>query len=471
MRGFYRRPIKIARQVDYEIIVETFQAIGRSALFSMTMEQGRRDAADLYDKLRAGQNDEQPEETQYVGDGVMKKILLLVALALWAFPPCFAPLSAQAAQAPPSANKPGAELVRTMLGLYRDKRPEVRMQALYLSAGLAPHQELVSELRKRRARADPAERFAISYALATMTHEPRDITTFLQAFPVEGCTYFKAIPWSWDFLRLGAGLPRFLLMLAYENAYREQALPRFVTVTAAWEPPGYVFGDVPRHDPLVSAYKDKHPEVDHYPAHCEEDLSNAWYERPNALLDPIRKLLGSEDDISRISALLMAEFAFEGANEVREEEFGLYAKRTMAKNERMLFDNLVKYHGKDEKSWRPYVLAFPESQKELIELLEFEKSIYKMPGECVVSELMTLVRNQKDPDAAKKLTAVLQYGKKYLSKQLYEYAKIALKIQRGEQDAEKEECLLRPISNNPALIAWASCPSGQRAANAGPLAP
>jgi hypothetical protein len=402
-----------------------------------------------------------------------KACLILAALALWGALSCFSPLCAMATQAPQapqaaqSAGKPGAELVQTMLSLYRDERQHVRMQALYLSAGLAPHQELVSELRERRTQADPAEKFAISYALAAMTYAPEDIKAFLQAFPGDGCTHYKAILYGWDFLMLGTGLPRFLLMLAYENTYREQALQRFMTVTAAWEPPLYAGGDVPRHDPLVGAYEDKHPDVDWYPPDCEEDLSKAWYNRPNALLDPIRKLLKSEDDISRISALLMAEFAFADENDVRQEEFDIYAKRTMTKNERILFDNVVKYNGEDEKSWSHYVSAFPESKKEILDLLEFEKNLYKMPGECIVSELMILVRNKKDSDAAKKLTKVMQYGKKYLSKYLYEYAKIALKIQKGEQDEEKEECWLQPIRNGQALISWASCLSEQCEAKKG----
>jgi hypothetical protein len=70
------------------------------------------------------------------------------------------------------------------------------------------------------------------------------------------------------------GLPRFLLILAYENAYQEKALQRFLTITDPWQPVLYEFGDVPRDDPLVRAYEAKYSGVNYNIPICEKMPGN-----------------------------------------------------------------------------------------------------------------------------------------------------------------------------------------------------
>jgi hypothetical protein len=373
-----------------------------------------------------------------------KACLILAALALWGALPCFAPFSAMAAQAPqaqvpqapqapPSANKPGAELVQTMLSLYRDKRPEVRMEALFASAGLAPYPELVEHLRAGLATAGAAERFILRYVLATMTRASEDIEAFLDAFPADACAVYEAM--LMEYALRHREIADFLLTLAYENeVWRKKALPRLRTILVNL--PDLYWGEY-EMDPLRR--RDNTLDESYELPGCEQDVK-VPEEPTEAPAAPIAALLASKDDVTRLTALLMRNNVY-GLRAGHEEAaaFADYGQRDMTPPERVFFafcthhDDRPNPHAVDAEAEKMaimrYVPAFPDTPQAMEDVLGLEARTYRAPRRGLFDTLLYMAKDDfNDWEAARKLELALQYGKKYLS---------ARQQQAGERTLQK----------------------------------
>ena len=144
--------------------------------------------------------------------------------------------------------------------LLEDPSLSTRLQACFLAAGLPEAPELVDSLRRRsRDATDAMERIAVLYALATTTRDAGDCEAFLAAFPAEPQLFFDLMEAEWALARgtLNTGFADFLLLLAYEPATRQKALPHVARI--ACNMPGEL-ESMGRYwkDPLVGPYARKH---------------------------------------------------------------------------------------------------------------------------------------------------------------------------------------------------------------------
>lgn len=146
--------------------------------------------------------------------------------------------------------------------LIEDTSLATRIQACFLVAGLPEAPELVDSLRRRsRDATDEMERIAVLYALATTTRDAGDCEAFLAAFPTEPQLFFDLMEAEWALARgtFNTGFADFLLLLAYEPATRQKALPHVARI--ACNMPGEL-ESMGRYwqDPLVGPYARKHYE-------------------------------------------------------------------------------------------------------------------------------------------------------------------------------------------------------------------
>lgn len=144
--------------------------------------------------------------------------------------------------------------------LLEDPSLSTRLQACFLAAGLPEAPELVDSLRRRsRDATDATERIAVLYALATTTRDAGDCEAFLAAFPTEPQLFFDLMEAEWALARgtFNTGFADFLLLLAYEPATRQKALPHVARI--ACNMPGEL-ESMGRYwkDPLVGPYARKH---------------------------------------------------------------------------------------------------------------------------------------------------------------------------------------------------------------------
>lgn len=144
--------------------------------------------------------------------------------------------------------------------LLEDPSLSTRLQACFLAAGLPEAPELVDSLRRRsRDAADAMERIAVLYALAATTRDAGDCEAFLAAFPTEPQLFFDLMEAEWALARgtFNTGFADFLLLLAYEPATRQKALPHVARI--ACNMPGEL-ESMGRYwkDPLVGPYARKH---------------------------------------------------------------------------------------------------------------------------------------------------------------------------------------------------------------------
>ena len=144
--------------------------------------------------------------------------------------------------------------------LLEDPSLSTRLQACFLAAGLPEAPELVDSLRRRsRDATDAMERIAVLYALATTTRDAGDCEAFLAAFPTEPQLFFDLMEAEWALARgtFNTGFADFLLLLAYEPATRQKALPHVARI--ACNMPGEL-ESMGRYwkDPLVGPYARKH---------------------------------------------------------------------------------------------------------------------------------------------------------------------------------------------------------------------
>ena len=144
--------------------------------------------------------------------------------------------------------------------LLEDPSLSTRLQACFLAAGLPEAPELVDSLRRRsRDATDATERIAVLYALATTTRDAGDCEAFLAAFPAEPQLFFDLMEAEWALARgtFNTGFADFLLLLAYEPATRQKALPHVARL--ACNMPGEL-ESMGRYwkDPLVGPYARKH---------------------------------------------------------------------------------------------------------------------------------------------------------------------------------------------------------------------
>lgn len=144
--------------------------------------------------------------------------------------------------------------------LLEDPSLSTRLQACFLAAGLPEAPELVDSLRRRsRDATDATERIAVLYALATTTRDAGDCEAFLAAFPAEPQLFFDLMEAEWALARgtFNTGFADFLLLLAYEPATRQKALPHVARI--ACNMPGEL-ESMGRYwkDPLVGPYARKH---------------------------------------------------------------------------------------------------------------------------------------------------------------------------------------------------------------------
>lgn len=144
--------------------------------------------------------------------------------------------------------------------LLEDPSLSTRLQACFLVAGLPEAPELVDSLRRRsRDATDAMERIAVLYALATTTRDAGDCEAFLAAFPTEPQLFFDLMEAEWALARgtFNTGFADFLLLLAYEPATRQKALPHVARI--ACNMPGEL-ESMGRYwkDPLVGPYARKH---------------------------------------------------------------------------------------------------------------------------------------------------------------------------------------------------------------------
>lgn len=144
--------------------------------------------------------------------------------------------------------------------LLEDPSLSTRLQACFLAAGLPEAPELVDSLRRRsRDATDAMERIAVLYALAATTRDAGDCEAFLAAFPTEPQLFFDLMEAEWALARgtFNTGFADFLLLLAYEPATRQKALPHVARI--ACNMPGEL-ESMGRYwkDPLVGPYARKH---------------------------------------------------------------------------------------------------------------------------------------------------------------------------------------------------------------------
>lgn len=146
--------------------------------------------------------------------------------------------------------------------LIEDTSLATRIQACFLVAGLPEAPELVDSLRRRsRDATDEMEKVAVLYALAATTRDAGDCEAFLAAFPTEPQLFFDLMEAEWALARgtFNTGFADFLLLLAYEPATRQKALPHVARI--ACNMPGEL-ESMGRYwkDPLVGPYARTHYE-------------------------------------------------------------------------------------------------------------------------------------------------------------------------------------------------------------------
>lgn len=189
--------------------------------------------------------------------------------------------------------------------LLEDPSLSTRLQACFLAAGLPEAPELVDSLRRRsRDAADEMERIAVLYALATTTRDAEDCEAFLAAFPTEPQLFFDLMEAEWALARgtFNTGFADFLLLLAYEPATRQKALPHVARI--ACNMPGEL-ESMGRYwqDPLVGPYARTHYEslrLDDSGLKSLRDLPE-----PSTCADTLTAFLRHGSEAEKVTAWLM----------------------------------------------------------------------------------------------------------------------------------------------------------------------
>lgn len=189
--------------------------------------------------------------------------------------------------------------------LIEDPSLSTRLQACFLVAGLPEAPELVASLRRRsRDATDEMERIAVLYALATTTRDAGDCAAFLAAFPTEPQLFFDLLEAEWALARgtFNTGFADFLLLLAYEPATRQKALPHVARIACNMPGERESMGRY-WQDPLVGPYARTHYEslrLDDSGLKSLRDLPE-----PSTCADTLTAFLRHGSEAEKVTAWLM----------------------------------------------------------------------------------------------------------------------------------------------------------------------
>lgn len=302
-----------------------------------------------------------------------------------------------------SAPQPGEPLIRAFVEMFQAPHRDTRLEAYFLSIGLPNRPEHTRVLRQRLSGADELERVIILYALAAMTRDAKDIDAFLQAFPKKNRPFLALLGAEGSLTdNYNTGMADFLFMLVYEPRTREKAIPLLARISCNVNA-GNEFMSSYLEDEFVKRYVDKYQDALYIK---DEDYSIPKFKHTNFCDKKMQSLLKSNDVVSQATAILM-NIVFKDFDLTKDAVKNFEKKKKPHEYDLIIKMSILQNNCMD---------YFPETQEQIVQVLQTEKSLYRFPLGGIAHRLLSSARSRIDPEEQlqKAIRNLLRYGRAYL---------------------------------------------------------